>query len=88
MANTSRLNIQDAAKNLKRPHLIIHGDADTSVDLKEALELHEWHPQSELMVLEGANHVFGSNHPWDFSELPPSLQQIHSKITYFINNLP
>ena len=87
-ANASKLNIQDAAKNLKLPHLIIHGDSDTSVDLKEALALHKWHPQSELMVLEGANHVFGSHHPWDFSELPSCLQQIHSKITHFINNLP
>jgi len=87
MANPSKLNIQDATRNLKLPHLIIHGDADTSVDLKEALELHKWHPQSELKVLEGVNHVFGSHHPWDSSELPPSLQQIHSKITHFINNL-
>ena len=87
MANAERLTIQNAAKNLKLPHLIIHGDGDTSVDLKEALELHKWHPQSELIVLEGANHLFGSHHPWDFSELPPCLQEIHSKMTHFINTL-
>ena len=88
LANAERLNIQAAAENLKLPHLIIHGDADTSVDLKESLALHNWHPESELIVLEGANHVFGSHHPWDFDELPPCLQQIHPKITHFINNLP
>ena len=67
-----RLDLQFklAAKNLKVPHLIIHGDADTSVDLKEAFALHEWHPRGQLLVLKGANHVFGSHHPWDFSELP------------------
>tara|TARA_B100000768_G_scaffold109300_1_gene101367 strand:+ start:19166 stop:19774 length:609 start_codon:yes stop_codon:yes gene_type:complete len=85
--DASRLTIQAAAKNLKLPHLIIHGDTDTSVDLKEAFALHKWHPESQLILLEGANHVFGSHHPWDFSELPPYLQQIHSKISHFINNL-
>ena len=58
-----------------------------SVDLKEAFALHKWHPGGQLVVLKGANHVFGSHHPWDFSELPLYLQQIHSKITHFINNL-
>lgn len=87
IANASRLTIQTAAKNLKSPHLIIHGDTDTSVDLKEALALHNWNLESELFILEGANHVFGSHHPWDFSELSLYLQQIHSKITQFINNL-
>jgi dipeptidyl aminopeptidase/acylaminoacyl peptidase len=87
MANASRLTIQLAAKSLKIPHLIIHGDADTSVDLKEAFALYKWHPEAQLVILEGANHVFGSHHPWNFSELPLYLQQIHSKITHFINNL-
>jgi pimeloyl-ACP methyl ester carboxylesterase len=86
MANELRLTIQAAAKNLNLPHLIIHGDADTSVDLKEALALHKWHSRSQLLVLEGANHVFGSHHPWEFLSLPPYLQQSHSKITSFINN--
>ena len=88
VANASRLTIQTAAKKLKQPHLIIHGDTDTSVGLEEAFALHQWNPESELIVFEGANHVFGSHHPWGFSELPPYLQQIHSKITQFINNLP
>ena len=87
MENTSRLTIRDAAKKLKLPHLVIHGDADTSVDLKEALALHKWHTESELMVLEGANHVFGSHQPWTSNKLPPYLQQSCSIITHFINNL-
>ena len=87
MANVSRLTIQTAVRDLRVPYLIIHGDADTSVGLKEALTLHKWQPESQLVVLEGANHVFGSHHPWDFNGLTPYLQQIHSKITHFINNL-
>lgn len=86
MANESRLTIQTAVKKLQLPFLIIHGDQDTSVHLEEALMLHTWCPNAYLAVLEGANHVFGSQHPWLFDELPPYLQQIHSKITHFINN--
>jgi pimeloyl-ACP methyl ester carboxylesterase len=87
IANESRLTIRTAAEQLALPHLIIHGDADTSVDLKEGLMLHSWHPKSQLLVLEGANHVFGSHHPWVSSELSSYLRQIQSKITCFINNL-
>ncbi len=87
MANVSRLTIQTAVRSLRVPYLIIHGDADTSVGLNEALTLHKWQPESQLVVLEGANHVFGSHHPWNFNRLTPYLQQIHSKITHFINNL-
>ena len=87
MANESRLTIQAAVKNLNLPHLIIHGDADTTVDIKEALALHKWNPESQLIIIEGANHIFGSHHPWTFLNLPPYLQQSHSKITSFINNL-
>ena len=87
MANESRLTIQAAVKNLNLPHLIIHGDADTTVDIKEALALHKWNPESQLLIIEGANHIFGSHHPWTFLNLPPYLQQSHSKITSFINNL-
>jgi pimeloyl-ACP methyl ester carboxylesterase len=85
--NESRLTIRTATEQLALPHLIIHGDADTSVDLKEGLMLHSWHPKSQLLILEGANHVFGSHHPWVSSELSSYLQQIQSKITCFINNL-
>jgi len=39
------------------------------------------------VLLKGANHVFGSSHPWTFNELPLYLQQIRSRISHFINNL-
>ena len=86
ITNESRLTIQTAVKKLKSPLLIIHGDADTSVSTNEALALHSWSPNSQLVVIEGANHVFGSSHPWILSELPPYFHQILTKITHFINN--
>lgn len=86
ITNESRLTIKTAAKKMKIPFLIVHGDADTSVSINEALSLHKWSPRSQLIVLEGANHVFGSSHPWSLSILPPYFHQIHTEITHFINN--
>lgn len=86
MAHEARLTIKTAAQQLKLPFLIIHGDADTSVSIDEALALHKWSTKSQLIVLEGANHVFGSCHPWKSGGLPPCFHQIHTEITRFINN--
>ena len=41
-ANEARLDIESATKRLKTPHLIIHGDKDTSVSIKEAEALQHW----------------------------------------------
>ena len=86
IANEPRLTIQTAVKKLKIPFLIIHGDADTSVSINEALALREWNPNGKFIALQGANHVFGSSHPWILMELPPYFDQIHTEITHFINN--
>ena len=73
--NEERLTINRAVKNLKIPHLIIHGSGDTSVSVKEAKQLHKWNPKSKLEIIEGANHVFGVSHPWTSNKIPDSLQK-------------
>ena len=45
-----RLNIKRAVSNLKIPHLIIHGNADTSVSIEEAYNLNKWNPKSETVI--------------------------------------
>lgn len=84
-ANEKRLNIKRAVSNLKIPHLIIHGDADTSVFINEAEKLHEWNPNSKLQIIEGANHVFGAQHPWNTNLLPEHLNMVVQKIITFLN---
>ena len=81
--NESRLTIQSAAKNLNIPFLIIHGDADTSVSIDEAKNLYQWHPNSTLEVIKGANHVFGASHPWNANYLPKHLQKVIDLIKSF-----
>jgi len=80
ISNEDRLNIKRAVLGLKIPHLIIHGDADTSVSIDEAKNLHEWNPKSELRIIEGADHVFGTKHPW----LKPGLSKELTKAVHFV----
>ena len=73
--NEERLTIKRAVSNLNVPHLIIHGNADTSVFIEEAEKLHHWNPNSKLEIIEGANHVFGASHPWETHNLPTPLEK-------------
>ena len=73
--NEKRLTIKRAASNLKIPHLIIHGDNDTSVSVEEAKTLHQWNPGSKMIIIENANHVFGISHPWNNAVLPKQFNE-------------
>ncbi|QDO93280.1 alpha/beta fold hydrolase [Formosa sediminum] len=83
-ANEERLTIKRAATHLKIPQLIIHGDADTSVSINEAYNLHHWNPNSELKIIKDANHVFNTSHPWTTNEIPKHLQEVITTVTEFI----
>ncbi|WP_299249022.1 alpha/beta hydrolase [uncultured Lacinutrix sp.] len=69
-AHEERLNIENAEKSLRIPHLIIHAKDDPSVKFNEAESLHSWNPKSILIPLENSDHVFGAKHPW-LDKLPP-----------------
>jgi len=84
--NEDRLTIKRAVNNLRIPHLIIHGDNDTSIFIKEAENLHRWNPMSTLKIIDGANHVFGSHHPWKSDGLSQGLQEVVNLIFNFIGN--
>jgi pimeloyl-ACP methyl ester carboxylesterase len=86
IANENRLTIKRAISKLKIPHLIIHGDNDTSVDISEAKNLHKWNPKSKLKIIEGANHVFGASHPWEENYLPTHLEKVISNILSFLKS--
>ena len=83
--NEERLTIKRAASKLKIPHLIIHGDNDTSVTIDEAYNLHNWNPKSELQIIEDADHVFNTKHPWDKNVLSKELNRCIDVISNFIN---
>lgn len=83
--NEKRLTIKRAVENLQIPHLIIHGSQDNSVLLEEAKNLHRWNPKSRLEIIDGANHVFGTHHPWGKDILSKELQFTVNTTIKFIN---
>ena len=83
--NEDRLNIQRAVSNLKIPHLIVHGDGDTSVSIEEGKNLHAWNPKSQFEIIKEANHVFNTKHPWEEDTLSKELETTVKACIRFLN---
>lgn len=69
--NEPRLTIKTACENIQIPFLIVHGDQDPTVNVQEAKNLYHWAKEADLLIVEGADHVFNVKHPWNeegFSE--------------------
>ncbi len=84
--NEKVLNVQTAAQHLEKPTLIVQGTEDPAVNLKEAQLLNQWISSSLLDVIDGADHVFGSKHPYTEKKLPMHLQQVAQDTAKFIQD--
>ncbi len=83
-AYPERLDIQKAASSLTKPFFIVHGDADTTVPLAQAEQLHHANPNAELFVVPDADHVFNAKHPWLDHHLPAELDLVVQKSIDFV----
>lgn len=83
-ANEDALNIELAARSLEIPFLQIHGDMDTSVSIREGIELADW-TNTSLKIIKGADHTFGSEHPWFSNELPEDLMRAAEATSIFFS---
>lgn len=64
-AHTERLDIRRAARMLDVPWLLVHWDADETVPVQDAHDLHAMAgPRAELLVLPGGDHGLGAKHPY------------------------
>jgi len=81
----ARLDILAKAAEIKQPWLIVHGDEDTSVPLKHAEELKTAQPHAKLLVIPGADHVFGAFHPYTENKLPLPLAEFCKQAFIFLN---
>jgi len=86
LENREQLDIIKSAKNLEKSHLIIHGDADPTVDVQDAKDLHRASEKSQLKIIRGGNHVFGASHPWEKSHLPADLRQVTQCILNYLRS--
>ena len=82
--NKKRLDIELASKSLSIPHLIIHGDKDTSIKSSEAELIHQWSNNSKLSIIKNANHVFSVSHPWNDRNLPIEFETVIQRILDFL----
>jgi uncharacterized protein len=76
VAHEAELDIQAAAKRIEKPWLIVHGDQDEAVPLKEAQVLHRFSRNSTLNIIKGAAHTFGASQPWMHTEFPRDLEKV------------
>lgn len=83
-ANEERFSVQHAAQHLEIPYLIVQGTNDEAIKEKEAFLLNEWAKNSELYLIENANHVFGAKEPWTQEQMPPDLHTAAEKIIEFL----
>jgi len=73
--NEEKLTISRAVRELNIPYLIVHGQNDETVPIKEAKDLEKWNVANQLRLIEEANHTFGSSHPWSDPVLPKQLTE-------------
>ena len=81
----ARLDILEKAAEIKQPWLIVHGGADPTVPVSCAEELKTANPAAELLVIPGADHTFGSSHPYTEHNLPPLLGEFCRAAISFFN---
>lgn len=80
-----RFDVERATEMAKAHVLVIHGTNDESVSVKNAEHLHILNPNSELSLIENANHTFGAKEPWEDENLPKELNTVVEKCIEFIN---
>ncbi|MCB0452694.1 MAG: dienelactone hydrolase family protein [Aequorivita sp.] len=82
--NENRFSINRAVESLKIPELIVHGSDDPTVSAKEANAIHSWNPESKLVIIPGADHVFNAKHPWEEATLPNQLKTVVERTIDFL----
>ena len=83
--NLHRLDVERSMEMAKAHVLVVHGSSDESVLPKNADHLHLLNPNSELFLVENANHTFGAKEPWEETSMPYDLALVTEKCIDFIN---
>ncbi len=77
------LSITAAARVIEAPWLVIHGEADETVPVREATALIEASGgRAELLIIPHTGHTFGAVHP--FAGRTPALEQVFDASADFL----
>jgi len=82
--NSDRLSIPNAVKEMPQPLLAFHGTADETLPVEMAHQIKELKSDTELVIFENENHVFGAAHPWEEKHLPDTYTKIINKTSDFL----
>ncbi len=79
------LNLKKAAENLNKPLLIIHGEQDLSVPIKEGEQIYNWSNKelTEFYKIKATGHTFDVAHP--FKESNQKFDSVLEKTLNFFN---
>jgi dienelactone hydrolase len=79
------LNIEKAVRELKKPLLLVHGEQDLAVPVKEAVHLFSLADKrkSELFLVPSAGHTFDIKHPFEGTN--DKFESILTKSYQFFN---
>ncbi|GGI27055.1 alpha/beta hydrolase family protein [Pedobacter mendelii] len=82
--NAKTFDILNASKRINIPWIIVQGDDDVNVPFEHAQKLADKNPNSRLLKIEGANHVYGATQPFEGETLPPLLFKVCEKCLMFL----
>lgn len=83
-ANKAFLDIMERAREIDQPWLIVHGDADEAVFVKEAYDLKQAQPNAQVHIIAETGHTFDRSHPWEKDKLPPASKELVAKSLDFL----
>ena len=81
----SNYDLKQICEECQKPLFIGHGKNDTSVGLDSGERLSKW-SNTKLNIIENADHVFQSKHPWIEETLPNALKALCERTEKFISN--
>jgi uncharacterized protein len=79
------LNLEKASRNLKKPLLILHGEQDLAVPIKEAEQIYNWsdREKTKFIKISATGHTFNVTHPFEGSN--PKFDFVLKKTLQFFN---
>ncbi len=85
---SNRLDLEMAAREVKAPWLLLHGEEDDSVPTAESERLYaaSGRATTELKIVTGAGHTFGAKHPLE--GIPEALERtMQATLSWFGTHL-
>lgn len=87
MKHKTQFHLESLAKAVDCPWLILHGTADSSVDISNSKNLKSWQKNAQFIEIEHANHTFGSREPYTETQLPDVMLEACKATELFLKSI-